>query len=248
MTIEESNNEEKYSIIPIETKTLKIFLDLRKQSLSKNVQIEKGYFDGPLIHAKIISFLGSEIMIVGQKSSYGKFIETKKVQRITRMVSIGDYCNPISVGVVLVTSDEKIPFALRSETYLNNSLFSFPAEGYLDPTQDLEDKENKIISFVNAAKREIKEELNIEPENLTSFQVGGIVFDEIEQPYIALFVGCKLTSSEVKALFEKSKKEEFKEIGFVENTKEALEKFLKEYQVTPHNQGKIELYKKYKGW
>ncbi|MDD3032493.1 MAG: NUDIX hydrolase [Candidatus Pacebacteria bacterium] len=248
MTTEKSNNKKEYSIIPIETKTLKIFLDLRKQSLPKNVQIEQGYFDGPLIHAKSISFLGPEIMIVGQKSSYKKFIETKKVPRITRMVSIGDYCNPISVGVVLVTSDEKIPFALRSETYLNNSLFSFPAEGYLDPIKDLEDKENRIISFVNAAKREIKEELNIEPENLTSFQVGGIVFDEIEQPYIALFVACKLNSSEVKALFEKSKKEEFKEIGFVENTKEALEKFLKEYQVTPHNQGKIELYKKYKGW
>lgn len=240
-------NKKGYTTIPITTETLKIFLNLRKQSSSKNVA-KKEFFDGPLVHAKEICIFKDEIMIVGQESCYEKFIETKNVPRITRMLSIGDYCNPLSVGVVLITSDNMIPFALRIGTHLNNLLFSFPAEGYLDPIKDLNDKENRIISFTNAAQREIKEELNIDAKDLISFEVGGIVFDSIEQPYITLFVNCRLTSSEVKALFEKSDKNEFKEIGFIENTKETLEKFLEEHQVTPHNLGKMELYRNYKGW
>ena len=162
-------NETEYTVIPLEKRILRIFSDIYgSQSF--------GPYD--LMSLEQIADLGDRIMMTAQKSSQKFFEETKGLERPSGMFRIEKgYCNPLSIGVLLKTSDEKLFFV----------------RFYLHPNGKYIDKENNTISEIEAVEYKLTES-GIECKNLKTM---GIVFDSIKQPCVVLTAELNLASKEV---------------------------------------------------
>ncbi|HOI60129.1 MAG TPA: hypothetical protein PKU93_02275 [Candidatus Pacearchaeota archaeon] len=239
-------------IIPISGK-LRIEFIPKKQNFNLEIQKEidehwqesKNCFNGPLID--VIQFKNSndEIYFLTQKGSYKAFIGTKNRRPSSiKDVTNGKYCMPLSVGTMVISSDDKIAVTKRTGTYLNNDRYSFPAEGYLD----LNCVKNNEISIFDGIAMEMKEELGI--NELKLFRILGIVYDSLitKQPYIATIWETNLNSSQIKECFRNTEKKEFESIEFIENKKDPFTDFINKHELTLHNIGKAMLYASYQGW
>lgn len=192
----EINEPKEYTTILLREKILRIFFDpFRSQGRPYD-----------LLSLEQIADLGDRIMMTLQKSSQKFFEETKDIPRPLGTFRIGkEYCNPVSIGILLKTSDKKLSFV----------------RFYLHPNGDYIDKENNIISEIEAAKDKLKE-LGIDGE--TNLKTIGIVFDKIKQPCVILTAEYNFTSSEI-------------------SSKESLGNFM-EPRTSPFYLGAMEIYKK----
>ena len=242
-------------IITIES-NLSIRFENKKQHFGTKTRDEiddywrtlRGCFNGMLIHVKKFTRDDRKITFSTEIGYYKDFVGTKNKRPVSlALVSdIAEYCMPLSVGAIVITKDNKIVVAKRKGTNLNNDLYSFPAEGYFNPKHAI----NNDISVFNGIADEVKEELGISINELSSFHILGIVYDRLitKQPYIVTIWKTNLSSIEVTNRFNKTKKEEFKSIKFIENEKIPFLMFINEHELTLHNLGKAMLYASYMRW
>ena len=242
-------------VIPIES-NLSIHFENKKQHFGMETRDEiddywrtlRGCFNGMLVHVKKFTRDNGKIIFYTQIGYYKDFVGTKNKRPVSLALTsdIAECCMPLSVGAIVITKDNKIVVAKRKGTNLNNDLYSFPAEGYFTPKHAINDD----ISVFNGIADELKEELGININELSSFHVLGIVYDRLitKQPYIATIWKTNLSSIEVNNRFNKTKREEFKLIKFIENEKIPFLKFIKEHELTLHNLGKAMLYASYMRW
>ena len=219
-----------------------------QDKINANWEESKKCFNGELIHVNKFLKDDTRICFLTQIGSYKDFIGTKDERPDSLMLACGkaDCCMPLSIGAIVITKDGKIIVAKRNGTNLNNDFWSFPAEGYFNPKHAI----NGQVSIFNGIADELKEELGININELIYFRVLGIVFDRVitKQPYIAIIWKTNLSSFEIKSRFNKTKREEFKIIDFIENKKIPFLDFIKEHELTLHNLGKAILYGLYMEW
>jgi 8-oxo-dGTP pyrophosphatase MutT (NUDIX family) len=176
---------------------------------------------------------GKENLIELQLSDtdYKEFVGTRGYEFIRRY-GREQSANPLSVGAVLVTRDNRIILGERSAAGIDagKSTISVPA-GYIDPKKDVTSTSNKnnknSIDIFNAIRREIYEEIGIEEKDIGDLICIGLI-DNKEQNQISASFYCKLTilSKELMKKNGPKKEAEFSQIIMIENSVQSIDDFI----------------------
>lgn len=170
-------------------------------------------------------------------TDYKEFIATRTYEFVKRF-GIQYTANPLSVGAVLVTKDNKIVLGKRAEDIVDvgKSKVSVVA-GYLDPKQDMVnsvDDNNININIFSAVKREIYEETGIiEEKHIVDLMCMGLI-DNKENNQINMPFYCKLNipANEFEVKNASSSQEEFSKIVIIDNSVQSIDDFIS----APENQ------------
>lgn len=167
-------------------------------------------------------------------TDYKEFVGTRDCEFVRRF-GIQYTANPLSVGAVLVTKDNKIVLGKRAEHIVDvgKSKVSVVA-GYLDPKQDMvnsatdNDNGNNIDIF-SAVKREIYEEIGIiEEKHIVDLICLGLI-DNKEKNQINVPFCCKLNipAKEFEVKDKSSPHElEFSKIVIIDNSVKSIDDFI----------------------
>lgn len=123
--------------------------------------------------------------------------------------------NPLSVGIVLVTNDDKIPFGIRSKRMaLQKNTATIPS-GMVDEN-DLSN--NNRIDCFNTVQRETFEETGIPEYCLSEICCMGLVWNKShKQTYLPFYGRTNLDSDEITKIFD-DKCREFSRMMFLPNS------------------------------
>lgn len=192
-------------------------------------------FNGQLFHIENYKFDNSRIMLWTCKSSFKKYTGTNS-DNFRRLFGQDKIIRPISVGTMIITSDNKWIVGIRSNTYDYQGYYTLIA-GFMDPTRDII---NSKPDPFHALKREIMEESGIHSRNIDSIMCIGLVGQK--QPYLAFVSTLNIPFAEFKDTIPQEK--EFKRLEKVELTRKKIEKFLSNNYnaMTPHALANLLLY------
>ena len=195
-----------------------------------NHEIKKkpSIFDGKLFHVKRQEFLLPQLVFDTCLSSFKEWIGTKGI-KFNRLFGQKRIIKPLSVGSMVVTSDNKWIIGRRMKTYDFEGQYTLLA-GYMDPDKD-------IVNFKPdpffAIKREIEEETGI---NKTR-DVDNIVclgLDYTGQPYLAFSTLLRISYNELISNIPEEK--EFRKFEGYQYERYSIENFImsKYKELTPH--------------
>jgi 8-oxo-dGTP pyrophosphatase MutT (NUDIX family) len=164
-------------------------------------------------------------------TDYKEFVGTRDCEFVRRF-GIQYTANPLSVGAVLVTKDNKIVLGKRAEHMVDvgKSKVSVVA-GYLDPKQDMVNSptDNNNIDIFSAVKREIYEETGIiEEKHIVDLICLGLI-DNKEKNQINVPFYCKLNipAKEFEVKDKSSPHElEFSKIVIIDNSVKSIDDFI----------------------
>jgi 8-oxo-dGTP pyrophosphatase MutT (NUDIX family) len=143
--------------------------------------------------------------------------------------------NPLSVAAILVSNDSKLLIGRRSSnTDASKSSFSVVA-GYIDPEKDISDGYNHVtatsmkkIDIFNGMIREIYEETGIKEGEIKQLICIGLLdnkkHNQINIPFYSIL---DISASEILQRGSSHSSKEFSELFTIDDTKEAIEAFLK---------------------
>ena len=123
------------SYVPVKTS-----FDIRERSCIENEWIEASkskqfLFDGQLFHVKNQEVWNSKIKFSMYKSSFKEYLGTNN-SKFKRLFNSSNVIRPISVGTMIITSDNKWIIGKRLGTKNYKGYYSLIA-GYMDPSKDL---------------------------------------------------------------------------------------------------------------
>ena len=202
-----------------------------------NVEKQKDYelFNGSLLSITDLK-TNNEIEITVCDSSYKEFVGTRN-KKFSDEFGISSVVNPLSVGSILKTSDNKLVFGKRSEKIdLSKGRISIPS-GWVDPSSDINEGQIDVFS---AVKREIYEEVGIPSTGVKNLICLGIIknpsFTHTFLPFFANTVDSEL-------LIQYSRNSEFEKIILIDDNKESIRDFKKE-NLSDIARPRIKLYEK----
>lgn len=208
------------------------FNDFERSFIDKvwdnEVNEKPSIFDGKLFHVKRQEFLQSRLIIHTSLSSFKEWVGTKKMKTnagfgLIRIIS------PLSVGSMIVTSDNKWIIGQRHDTYDFEGWYTLPA-GYMDPDKDIVSSKPDPFS---AIKREIQEEIGIN-QNQDISDVMCLGTNGIDQPYLAFLTQLRVSHKEL--ISDSPMEKEFKRLEAYQFKKRSITEFIiANYEkLTPH--------------
>jgi 8-oxo-dGTP pyrophosphatase MutT (NUDIX family) len=203
---------------------------------NKTRQKKSYIFNGQLFHIQGYQLLKSKIKLCMTKSNFKEYVGTRSYE-FQRLFGQSKIIKPISVGTMIITSDNKWIIGRReSSTYTYAGNYNFVA-GYMDPSKDIV---NCVPNPFFSLKREMNEETGIHDEYLDTLICLGIVGEN--QPYMAFFSILNITFDKFNHMIPKEK--EFISLEGFDLTKKAIENFIiHNYdKLTPHALGNLLMY------
>ena len=208
------------------------FNDIERSYIDKewNYQIKKkpSIFDGKLFHVKRQEFLLPQLVFDTCLSSFKEWIGTKGI-KFNRLFGQEGIIKPLSVGSMVVTSDNKWIIGRRMKTYDFEGQYTLLA-GYMDPDKD-------IVNFKPdpffAIKREIEEETGIN-KNRDISNIVCLGLDCTAQPYLAFSTQLRISYNELISNIPEEK--EFRKFEGYPYERHSIENFImsKYKELTPH--------------
>jgi 8-oxo-dGTP pyrophosphatase MutT (NUDIX family) len=206
-------------------KTERSYID---REWNKEMRRRPSIFDGKLFHVRRQELLLSHLKFYLRISSFKEWVGTKGNEFKTLFRKEG-VVRPLSVGSMIVTSDDKWIIGRRRNTYDFEGQYTLVA-GYMDPDNDIV---NSIPDPFFAIKREIEEETGISRnQDISSIICLGA--DGADQPYLAFKTQLKLSYAELKSNMPLEK--EFREIEAYRHEKDSIKNFITSNykELTPH--------------
>jgi 8-oxo-dGTP pyrophosphatase MutT (NUDIX family) len=184
-------------------------------------------YNGQLFHVESYVLKGSKILLWTCRSNFKEYIGTHK-DNSKRLLDQSKAVRPISVGTVIITSDNKFVIGLRSDTYDYEGFYTLIA-GFMDPTKDII---NSRPDPFHALKRELMEEIGILENNVNSIRCVGLAGRK--QPYLAFVSTLNIPFTEFNDIIPQEK--EFKKLEGLELTRREIKNFLSANysRMTPH--------------
>jgi 8-oxo-dGTP pyrophosphatase MutT (NUDIX family) len=146
---------------------------------SEEITRKPSIFDGRLFHVNRQEFVQSRLILYTCISSFKEWVGTKNNKFKERFCE-NRVVRPLSVGSMIITSDDKWIIGRRHKTYDFEGQYTLLA-GYMDPDTDIiNSKPDPFFSV----RREIAEETGIN-NNQDIDDVIGLGQDGTEQPYLA---------------------------------------------------------------
>ena len=189
-------------------------------------------FDGPLFRVDKYNILKCEneinqIELYLSDTDYKEFVGTRDSDF---HASFGQdkIAFPLSVGSILVTSDNKLVFGKRSSDIDAEKNTISVVAGYLDPRKDFVrttylDSDGWKIDIFCGIQREILEETGIEPVNIVDlFCMGLIDNKQYRQMNIPFYASLNISAKEITKMREKLTDTEFSGLLFIENNKRSI--------------------------
>lgn len=144
--------------------------------------------------------------------------------------------NPLSVGIILVTNDEKIVLGIRNNNVAHQKNTLTVPSGMIDKTDVIND--NQVDSF-HAIIREVFEETNIPQHSLFDMRCIGLIWNGLHrQTYMPFFGRTNLKSNDIKEMFHTG---EFSELVFIPNSVDSINDL---GQISDIARPTMEIYKK----
>jgi 8-oxo-dGTP pyrophosphatase MutT (NUDIX family) len=195
-----------------------------------NYEVKKkpSIFDGKLFHVKRQEFLLPRLVFDTCMSSFKEWIGTKR-NEFKKLFGQNRIIKPLSVGSMIVTSDNKWIIGRRLETYDFEGRYTLLA-GYMDPDRD-------IVNFrpdpFFAIKREIEEETGIN-KNRDISNIACLGLDCTDQPYLAFSTQLGISYDELISNMPEEK--EFRNFEAYQYEMQSIENFItsKYKELTPH--------------
>jgi 8-oxo-dGTP pyrophosphatase MutT (NUDIX family) len=184
-------------------------------------------FNGRLFRVDRYIIENNRIEIHLSDTDYKEFVGTRDHDFIGRF-GRENAANPLSVGAVIVTKDNKIVLGKRAEDIdIGKSKISVAA-GYLDPEKDMVNSANSdnTLDIFSGIKREIYEETGITNRDIVDLVCMGLINNKEKNQINAPFY-CKLDISAKE--FETNKRPqqaEFSQIIMVDNTVRSIDDFI----------------------
>jgi hypothetical protein len=160
-------------------------------------------------------------------TDYKEFVGTRDYEFIRRFGS-ENAANPLSVGAVMVTNDNKIVLGKRSKDIDIGKSKNSVAAGYLDPEKDMTNSANSdsTVDIFSGIKREIYEETGITNGDIVGLVCMGLINNKEKNQINAPFY-CKLDISAKE--FETNKRPqqaEFSQVIMIDNTVRSIDEFI----------------------
>jgi 8-oxo-dGTP pyrophosphatase MutT (NUDIX family) len=202
---------------------------------NEEIKIKPYLFDGKLIHVKKQSLHNSRIMFSMCNSSFKEFIGTYSYE-YKKLFNKNKIIRPISVGTMIITSDDKWIIGRRSKTHDYEGYYTLVA-GYMDPDKDLVN--SRPDPFL-AAKRELIEETGVQDDDITSIICLGLSGET--QPYLAFLTSVTISLDQFNRRIPEDN--EFVKLESYDLTRESIESFLMSNykKISPHTLANIFMY------
>ncbi len=193
-------------------------------------------FDGKLFHVNRQEFILSHLIFHTCMSSFKEWISTKgnNFKKLFCQNSQNKVIRPLSVGSMIVTSDNKWIIGRRKETYDFEGQYTL-LSGYMDPDKDIVN--SKPDPFF-AIKREIEEETGID-KNQDISNVICLGADGTHEPYLAFRTQLRISYNELISNVPVEK--EFIKFEAYQHEKQSVKDFIiSTYkELTPHTLANI---------
>ena len=192
-------------------------------------------FNGHIFHIHHHKIYDSKMVFHMFKSNFKEYVGTNS-DEFKRLFGEKKVVRPISVGTMVITSDNKWIIGRRSNTYEYNGSYALIA-GSMDPTYDIINSKPDPFS---AIKREMKEEGAIQDDDIDSIRCLGL--DGVNQPYLAFSSMLTIPFDEFSNRV--SEKSDLVKLKGLKLTKEAIENFVSHNfrETTPHALANILMY------
>ena len=192
------------------------------------VKRKRPTFDGKLFHVKRHDSGQSGLVLETCISSFKEWIGTRSSE-FMKLFDQTRVIKPLSVGSMIITSDNKWIIGRRVKTYDLEGKYALLG-GYVDPDRDL--FSSKPDPFF-AIKREVEEETGINGKQYIR-SVICLGLNVIDQPCLGFNVLLKLSYNELISNIPKEK--EFKRLEGYDYDKGSIERFVKSSynELTPH--------------
>jgi hypothetical protein len=151
-------------------------------------------YNGPMLGLVTWEVRENALMLVAQKTDYASYLATRPPNFSERFLQ-EQRADPIGMNIVSITLDRKLIVTCRSlESEQNPGTLNFIG-GYIDPPSD-----PKIlkVDVESQAKRELKEELNVDESKVREIIVCGLGYDPFYcHPELFLVAILEKTSREI---------------------------------------------------
>jgi len=195
---------------------------------NKEVKMKPSLFDGKLFHANRQEFLQSQLMFHTCLSSFKEWVGTKG-NKFKELFCQNKVIRPLSIGSMIVTSDNKWIIGRRKKTYDLEGQYTL-ISGYMDPDKDLiNSKPDPFFSI----RREIEEETGTNgDQDIADVLCLGV--DGIDQPYLAFRTQLKISYDELIPNIPAEK--EFRKLEAYEYNETSIKNFVESNykEMTPH--------------
>jgi 8-oxo-dGTP pyrophosphatase MutT (NUDIX family) len=164
-------------------------------------------------------------------TDYKEFVGTRDHEFVNKFGK--EYtANPLSVGALMVTQDYKIILGKRSavDTDIGKNKISVIG-GYLDPSNDLSNRNNKIVDIFQAVTREIYEETGINNKNIVELICIGLIDNkEHNQINLPFYTKLDISAEQIKAHITTPQEKEFSQIITINSSVQSIIQFLDTYK------------------
>jgi 8-oxo-dGTP pyrophosphatase MutT (NUDIX family) len=166
-------------------------------------------------------------------TDYKEFVGTRNPEFIATFGK-KQISNPLSVGAVLITEDNKLILGRRSSSIDGSKYALSVIAGYLDPQKDILHIHNKdgsdyvdIVDIFHGIEREIYEETGIAAYDVVELVCLGIIANRKQNQMNIPFCGTlNISSDEVITKRSETQDSEFSEILFVQNDLRSINEFM----------------------
>ncbi|MGI0044968.1 MAG: hypothetical protein ACRD47_14780 [Nitrososphaeraceae archaeon] len=195
---------------------------------NRELKKKPSIFDGKLFHVNRQEFLLRQLLFHTCMSSFKEWIGIKG-NKFKEIFRISKVIRPLSVGSMIVTSDNKWIIGRRQETYDFEGQYTLLA-GYMDPDKDIVN--SKPDPFF-AIKREIEEETGINKNQ----DIGDVIClgaNGSDQPYLAFRTHLRISYDEL--ILNVPAEREFRKFEAYKHEKQCIKDFITSNykELTPH--------------
>jgi 8-oxo-dGTP pyrophosphatase MutT (NUDIX family) len=189
-------------------------------------------FNGQLFHSLDYKYHNTKIMLRMCNSNFMEYIGTNTYE-FNRLFGQNRIVRPISVGTMIITSDNKWVIGRRKNSFNYEGFYTLIA-GYMDPAKDIIN--SKPEPFF-ALKRELEEEGGVHANDINKIICIGMIGEN--QPYLA-FISTLNTSFEEFCTMIPDQREFLNLEGF-DLKKRTIDDFVycNYHRTTPHSIGNI---------
>jgi 8-oxo-dGTP pyrophosphatase MutT (NUDIX family) len=224
---------------PVRTDYSRNALQLINSKWEEFIKFNPKSFNGPLFRVESWSTYAHKRRVrirldVGD-TDYKEFVGTRDPEFI-KAIGREKIANPLSVGAVLITGDNKIILGRRSSTIDGSKSSISIVAGYLDPRKDLKNiskngiKSGQVrsVDIFYGITREIFEETGVKVNHIVDlFCIGLIDNKEQKQMNLPFYARLNISSDEVISKSTTISDPEFSDIFFIGNTEQSIGKFIK---------------------
>jgi 8-oxo-dGTP pyrophosphatase MutT (NUDIX family) len=191
-------------------------------------------FNGPLFRLDSYGLVGSlkdidKIELYLSDTDYKEFVGTRNQDFATTFPK-EKMSNPVSVGVILISKDNKLILGRRSSSIDSDKSSISVVAGYLDPRKDLirvPHSNSQRVDIFYGICREIHEETGIEKKDIVELTCIGLIDNKLHnQINIPFYARLNLLAQDVLNRAKYCSKKEFAELSVMQNNEQSIKEFM----------------------